>query len=921
MMRRQTVRSVLSLAIALILLSMVPTYVTAQLPEARIESPRLTSVEPSPAQAGTEVEVTATGGYVIRADGSTDQSFRTFGLKLGGNTVEPLQCVNGECYAVIFVPDSLRPGRHLLEAEGSSTMALRVVKAPSEKDEPVPLVRSARLTPVSDQRDFPISAPGGTRTLKESDVVSLGRMSGLTHHFVSAAGTGGEFKLTTWTIGPEGQPIPLKHSEKIAGFDVKLVHEGLPGPFVLSAYRRSDGILWLTSWRIGDDGTLSRLATRGYKAPTFITGYGVTGRFMTSDLAEVVSSVAPLDKKPRLVTWHVDGSGNIKGKFAADPPSASRLAGQKSPIVNHQGDGAYIVNFENPQGNIVWQHWSVDAAGTPTFRADITERVDIRGANPNPLKAGTAFAALPMTPGGQSIALYGNSGLRTATMELSPVPVSGQTPTFKEPAVMSVNTLDTEAGDGIEVDLAPIIGQRFAVTDDLFESQGIGKGRLLQVEGVGVPVNQPAVGIASVTKAMTVHLGLRAVEAGLADLSDCVELTQEMFGTGDPEQTYGTSAGRVSKTEVATGQKSLPQVGDQVSLKVLMYMAMMRSDGLATKAVAYHTAVRMAEQEFGPNDPNKPATWAQYVGALYSQGYFVRKMNTRSTQLGLTDTIYCDVLGACHSTPQDQITFWREASRDPAFIEVTSKQAFTASEADAERDGCGSKTGKPFRFDAFSKSLRPAYPGYEGSKDGIHGWNLAVTYQDVDGPHGNAPFRLQCAVGKTQYENRLIKGPGACLGCFMHRNTRLGRTIWAFQQRVGIGPERFFLPNTMALMDYGYRRRFTPDRLAASEETGPPVTDLSIASVDPVQNVTANVRSDNRLEVCRWEVSTNGITRAGCRTVTYDDLGPGLTAVPGTNLEMVDVTTVGADSDYITAIRTPANQVRLELWRTGPRPL
>lgn len=735
--------------------------------------------------------------------------------------------------------------------------------------------------------------------LRQTDVVSFPG-SGSTLLFVTAVGTGSEIKLTSWKV--DVQLKAVLDGIAIPGFDVRLHRTGIDGRILVSAARRIDGNLWLTSWRVTQAGLLVKLQSWGYgdNAGIIVTDYGIAGRTLTRNLAEIVTSVVDQNHALRLVIWHVDKNGNIVGKQDSGPiPNGIKIADGFAPSISLQRGTEYAVNFKNSDGNITWQYWTVSNTGVPTLLGETAQRVNIQGASPGSSGAGAAIAALPLTISGQTIARLntnvsaGALPLQLITYEHNRIP--GIPLQYNNPFLISDNTNDANPAEGITLlpALQPTINAaNFILTDGLFESvQGEGQGMMLGALAFNPPT--PATGIGSVTKAMNAHLVLEVVKAGLISLDDCVELQAGEFG-GLPDvmgidQSFTFTDGRVNKIVGEQGQIGIPlklAPGDQISLRTLLYMSILTSDKLTSLATAHYAAQAL----FGPG------TFAALVGTSTSQGKWVQEMQARSEELSLSDSLYCDPSGRAHSTPQDQVSLWMAASLDPNFRDITSKRKFTVADAAAEKALCG------VQVETFSKitNSTETYPGFQGAKGGSAGHNYDVDY---------VGSQLQCNQPRVPLR--------ACISCLDNHARRLERPLFVAQTQAPSQSSRG--SNGLNLLDYGYRQIFTPDRLADSGIQGGAVGDFALTHLGPVLNVSAGIVDDKKLEVCLWNTSEVGVQKLQCLQRTYVGLQSGPANVPQTQVDMVDVTSTGADADYLTGFKVDG-KLRLDLWRVGPRP-
>lgn len=420
------------------------------------------------------------------------------------------------------------------------------------------------------------------------------------------------------------------------------------------------------------------------------------------------------------------------------------------------------------------------------------------------------------------------------------------------------------------------------------------------------PPGLPAAAIGSVTKAMNLDRVLSVVNSGKISLDDCVTLTTDVLnGLGDG-LSYCAKTGRIGK--IVDGQVVGLQAGDEITLRTLLLMSIMRSDGLGTISSALHAA----RAEF--DDPNNPTlSFAELIGASSSQtgstttqGKWVQLMQQRAIDLELTDTLYCDPEGRAFSTPQDQIKFWMNAFLDPNFVDITTKLSFTAADVAAEQAKCSENgvelaiAGVPQVFNPFTKigDSAETYPGFRGSKGGSAGTNFGMDY---------VGSQLQCNIASSASR--------ACIRCLDNHAERLERPLFVAQSQSAARGN-----NAMSLLDYGYQLTFTPDRLADNVGQERTVGDFGIASLDPVLNVSASIVGNQTLEVCLWNASATDVALFQCVQRTYQGFQPGAgESVPETKIDMVDVTSVGADADYLTAFKSNG-KLRLDLWRVGPRP-
>lgn len=882
-------------------------------------------LQPPPAEEalpGDEMPVLGSGGFLQFDDGSSNQSLRTFDLLFDGSPVGHLECANNVCGGELVVPNAAAAGIHTLTAEGGSTVRLTVGTPPPPPPPPAPLpsVTSKPFNPTVALLDVALAFGSRPAVLTETDVVKLGGAApdALPYQFVTAIGTGSQIRLSSWQVG--NQFSAQQNSLVLPGFDIALHRPDLAARIVVSAARRTDGNLWLTTWQVNALGGFTKLQTRGYGANEGVTvrRYGIAGRRLSNNTAQIVTSVVDQERRLRTVTWQVSSLGNIVGKHSAMIDDGLRIDEGAAPVVTWQRDADYVVNFRDQNQNLAWQYWRVDDSGVPSSQGETAQRFTISGTTPGTSSGGNALAALPLTREGQVIARLdaGNatsgSPLQFITYEHNRLPSADAQ--FGPPYLISVNTNDTSPQlPGVTLPLPSINTAAYGVADGLFEwAQGKGQGNILGQLAFAQPT--PATGFGSVAKTMSAHLVLEVVRKGLISLDDCVTLTSAVInglpaldldndGVAETAQSYGADLGRIGKLVGPTQTPTPLAPGDQVTLRTLLLMSMMLSDGLGTLEAAQYAARALF-------DPDGKLTFAQLVGTTNSQGLWVQEMQKVAQQLGMTQTRYCDPRGRCHSTPEDQIALWMEASLDPAFVDITTRTAFDSDAAAAERNACpvagvlldvsqGGGGYPGFQFNKIGNSAA-SYPGFAGSKGGGAGTDLNVGYQNGE---------LRCNLASST--------PRACQSCLSNTAIRLERPLFVAQSQAPNQSSR--QTNAVRLLDYGYQRIFTPDHLADSGAQGGAVSDFAIASLDPVLNVSSGIASATQLRVCLWNVTANGINEQQCAQREFAGLTTGTGSPEPSALDLVDVTSVGADGDYVSA-HTQDGQLRLDLWRVGALP-
>lgn len=863
---------------------------------------------------GQSVGIDGTGGYLITANAAADMAERSFVLYLDGVSAGDLVCADDLCSGSLILPEDTLPGTHMVSTDGGSHILLAVGRAelPEPPIEPQPGTQVT--TPLlSRPGPPPTSGPPISSVpaiIRETAVVKLSGDSDTVATYVTAAGTGSSYRLTRWRPGqPNQAPVD---SVAMPGQDVQLLLANVPGPIVISAARRDDGQLWLSSWRVEANGSFTHLDTRAALVPLNpVRRFGLAGRFINGQYAEVLTPVVVNQSRVRMMTWRVHANGQLSSQQLSLPSTDVVKDGAPIQLVQQTGN-EYVLNYRNSANDVVWEYWSVNADGQPQRLLQTARHhgIDARGASLR-AKSELGFAALPLTASGQVLVDY-------RPVALGP---NVQVSTFEHrrtntPLLIASNLDDQLPGaPGVVIaqpDFVAGIDRRknLMVTDGLFEAvQGPGSGALFSSAAFADP--RPATGFGSIAKVMTIHMAVQAAKFGWLGpdgLDTCVTLggglTNHEFG-GNTAVGYSSSTGRRQKL-VPAMQGGVPvlqrvplAVGDRLSLRTLMHLSMMISDGLGVKATARFVAQRMVDVDFAANDPNRPQTFAELVGTSNSQGYFVHEMQKRAESLGMADTRYCDPVGRCHSTPQDQIRFWMAASQDPDFVAITSKTNWGQADQAAELARCGT------RLETFTKGsdMATAYPGFSGSKDGVISSNLGVAY---------APLSTDLVCNQS---NTTVRGCGSCLaGAAM----RLGRPLFFAESRdLSTGNSR---QNAFTMLNYGFQQVFTPDYLASASTHGRPGGDADLASLGPGLAVSSSVRSNGQLEVCLWSSHGDSVALTTCQSRSYFGMANGTARHAERPVVMANVTGIEADGDFLTAHRTASGELSLDLWRVGRLP-
>ncbi len=403
-----------------------------------------------------------------------------------------------------------------------------------------------------------------------------------------------------------------------------------------------------------------------------------------------------------------------------------------------------------------------------------------------------------------------------------------------------------------------------------WESQyGVGAGELFESMPPGAILPEHA---ASVTKTMTLLLAAEAL--GLPNspvaLTDKVTLSEKA----------GTTGGSLM-SGLQDGEEVNLEPGDQVTLETLLYGMMIYSCNRSSVAIAEHIAVHAYGAN--PDDVDDPFN------------VFVEKMNERAELIGLNDSRYGHPAGGSLTTPQDLITFFREAWKNNLFRRFSSS---TAKHPDNPASTLNLESPKVFTLERTN-----SYVGYDGYKGG-HGKVGSVL--DDNGKEIQAPICDQCHVGQA---------------------TRAGNSLI-----VGIQQSGDDVANAKMLFDHGFARLFTPDARGHNDFSNegpivvvpgqPTMGALRAIDLEPIVNnwiVSAGIDASHHLQLTIWNTSvTSGQFQALGGTIqTYNQMAPTENAAPDRMLDVVELPSAGRVlGDYVTG-QISSGKLRLDAWRVG----
>jgi hypothetical protein len=535
--------------------------------------------------------------------------------------------------------------------------------------------------------DLTVTPPGGDGELREVDIAHLGGTpQGTGAIVVMSVGSGAAYQLSSWSLDSTLLPNLTGMADPIRGRDVKLhvlesdVTPGLTVDMVVSAAVHN-GDLWLTTWRVDPNGAFTRLNTRGFGANAgfivqdFAIAHrpikGETGAIQQSQVVTPVLGQIPgagPDPVLRTVTWSIHPvTGVISGLH--DSGSWGTPDADTGLTVAWQSGSTFVVAHRSGE-RLAVDHWTVTAPfGLPIHIGAGVSGLNLRGQDTEEITA-SEFAIAGLTSEGVVTAIRrGVSFLpRMLSWETRVVACDGGC--YVRSHLIGHSDDDQTLGPGVNIGPPPALSDpdsitaRGLLTDALRERFGVGSGQVMSVFPVAPQF--VSVGIASVTKNMTLLVTDDAIKAGEVDLDEVVRIS------------------RAAAT--VAGNKIGLEEGERQTLRTLLHGMMLPSGNDASVAIAEH------------------------VGG--TETAFVARMNWKAADLGLTDTSYNQSAGGGYSTPQDQVTLWLHAYQEPLFREIASVEQY---------DGCG-EIGEGATLQPkcwfITKLSDFRYPGREGWKGG-----------------------------------------------------------------------------------------------------------------------------------------------------------------------------------------------------------
>jgi len=706
--------------------------------------------------------------------------------------------------------------------------------------------------------------------------VSLAHLQDLTtqsgtHAFLlSAAGSRDWHQLTSWILEQNGSFTELETTPPIAG-KFPIVHDlfdlqGQNGqPRFVTGTIRPDGGLWLSSRQINFGGQFTHHGSRGFgpQVNLEIQKYDIASRILggqnqrpTYQIITPVVGIKTTGNHPtqvRILVWSLDpDTGDLSAQHDSGPLPVEAIGNSSTDfdVVGLDNDTFALVHRQF--GGVNHTYFSVSRTGVVTFINSESQERELGGLDGETLLPDEiGLGITPLNGEGYLGAYFAKrndaspiSHLNVAVFEkraihdlpLSPQRITDNTFDLNPDVhgtLIDVDGFTNSTTDGGTTELV-----RGMLTDLRKEAiGGDGSGTLLSRN---INSNLPRVHIASCTKLMTLLIAAIELDNGNLDLDEFIIFSERAAGTGGSHLKQWTTTGtpdveynRPYPAVWDTLTRRLDSEGEQIGffaegdrfrLRMLIHAMMMESCNKSSVAIAE----RISNVLYG--DPHS----------------FLIRMNEVGTDAGMTSTTWGHPAGGCITTPQDMIRFLTHAWKNETFRQYSGVHTFGHLASDIGLAGVSGNflPKSNGAFESFTASR--LYPGIQAFKGGNGGlwW-----YEYLPKPEASW-----------------------CTAASMLRAERLGHPLAVVLQQSGDTSS-----DGGNLLDYGYRRLFTPDfrgETTWQTATGglttdarpPEVTKISSAVVSDRQVVTAIINRHEKLQLISWNVST-GTGSANARSL------------------------------------------------------
>jgi D-alanyl-D-alanine carboxypeptidase len=391
-----------------------------------------------------------------------------------------------------------------------------------------------------------------------------------------------------------------------------------------------------------------------------------------------------------------------------------------------------------------------------------------------------------------------------------------------------------------------------------------GPGNLPQPNTVRVMVRDP---IANVDRFVRNPDSVQAIASVRKVMVTIVTLDAVRAGEVDLDDLVTVSAAAANVNNTGASVMGL-QAGEKISLRNLLYGNMMVSAGDATWAIS------------------------EYVAG--SVDAMVTRMNDKANTLGLTNTFHCQrgstFSSVSYSTARDQAALWESVFDDELFLEFAGEDS---------RLVCGNFNGQ------YCHPLPQVQPMLNGSMS---------NYPNMDG------YKTGGGGGKCQDIQQYATTPTCPSGgCLAVQTTRIGRPLVVTEfQPENLNGTRW--GDAANLQDWTFRQIFTPDFRGDSAAQAGTTTDFGIDGISDLHAMSATLTGGATFKVCNWATDPQGgdVDQTTCSSYALPGLAASTRDVPASRLQMVKLSTLYADADYLVG-RLDGSDLQMQLWRVGQR--
>lgn len=216
---------------------------------------------------------------------------------------------------------------------------------------------------------------------------------------VTAAGTGGFFRLSSWAVDAAQQPDHLQDTVPMEGYRVKLhtltphLSPNLTLNLLVNGRIREDDNVWLTIYQTAGDGALASLATLGYGANASfrVIDYAIAHRPLSASESGPVTSfqvVTPVIGRTsanqlqlRVLSWSVQPvTGNLTATYDTGDLGHTDVPDDGGFVqIRHLDGQKFVVSYNNSTNELSQWFFDVNAQGIVSPRGGQVSGMNLRG--------------------------------------------------------------------------------------------------------------------------------------------------------------------------------------------------------------------------------------------------------------------------------------------------------------------------------------------------------------------------------------------------------------------------------------------------------------------------------------------------------------------------------------------------------------